>query len=561
MKGRKGRPFFQSSTGSIYTLVGGKPVIFRPDGNGYLTDSSSLAKIEKLKINSFYELPDQSILISTRKGLVHQQAWSLAADDQDFRVLIREVSNDQFRLLGGYASSQTFLNLGDLPYERNNLRFSYAATFYDEPHRTQYQYRLEGFDEDWSAWNHETFKEYTNLREGNYVFRVRAKNQYGKLSEEDSFAFRVSPPWYRSSLSYLGYTVLLALLVWGIVKLNTRKLLAQKTKLERLVEGRTREVKAQALELVHKNKDLTELSTFKQGLTDMIAHDMKNPLNVVIGLSEGAPDANKMKQVNQSGKLMLQLVTNMLDVQKFDEAEMKLNRAPHTLMDMLVQAKFQVELLAMARSIQLVFDVSKDIHLSCDREIIMRVLVNLFTNAIKYSEPGSKVRVKAEIIDQRVQIVVSDSGKGIHPEDLPYVFDKFWQSEAKKSGLVQSTGLGLTFCKIAVEAHGGMISVTSASGNGSTFLFDLELASAPKGSQQEQQTGLSLPEFDAIKATIEEIRQIPLYQFADIENALTHIDLKSETVEEWKEAVRHAALNWDEERFEKLLTDQTISKS
>ncbi len=334
----------------------------------------------------------------------------------------------------------------------------------------------------------------------------------------------------------------------------------QKQKANRLLEEKNDQIHHQAQELEHKNQDLKELSTFKQGLTDMIAHDMKNPLNVVIGLSEGEPDTHKMQQVNQSGKLMLQMVTNMLDVQKFDEAEMKLNQAPHTLMDILIQAKYQVELLSMARSIQLDFQVSKDLHLECDREIIMRVLVNLFTNGIKYSDPGGSITIKATKKDQRARISVSDTGKGIHPEDLPFVFEKFWQAEARKSGLVQSTGLGLTFCKIAVKAHGGTITVTSAPSAGSTFEFDLPLANVPLY-EEEKYIELSNPEVGAIQEIIQEIRQIPLYQFVDIEEALQRIPIKSKSLQTWKEALISAALNWNEEQFEKLLTLHEMTQS
>lgn len=334
----------------------------------------------------------------------------------------------------------------------------------------------------------------------------------------------------------------------------------QKQKANRLLAEKNEEILHQSQELEHKNQHLEELSTFKQGLTDMIAHDMKNPLNVVIGLSEGAPDANKMKQVNQSGKLMLQMVTNMLDVQKFDEADMKLNLAPHTLLDILVQAKFQVELLSIARSIQLDFQqVSKDFHLYGDREVIMRVFVNLFTNGIKYSDPGSKITVKAEVVQNRLKIAVTDKGKGIHEADLPYLFDKFWQTEAKKSGQIQSTGLGLTFCKIAVEAHGGTINATSSPGKGSTFTFDLAVGNLPAVTPKSK-TELSQSEFEAIQEIIQEIRQIPLYQFADIEAALLQIPMESESINEWKEALSHAALNWDEDGFEKLLRQKEISK-
>ncbi|MCP4959089.1 MAG: hypothetical protein GY925_07445, partial [Actinomycetia bacterium] len=130
---------------------------------------------------------------------------------------------------------------GDLPaewpYRDNALRFAFAAPRYDAPGRTQYRVRLDGHDDDWSAWVNETDKDYTDLWEGRYVFRVEARDVYGLVSREDTFAFRILPPWYRGWWAYSLYGLAFAALVAAYVRSNRKKL-----QRERAVSARLREV-------------------------------------------------------------------------------------------------------------------------------------------------------------------------------------------------------------------------------------------------------------------------------------------------------------------------------
>lgn len=314
------------------------------------------------------------------------------------------------------------------------------------------------------------------------------------------------------------------------------------------------------LEINKKNEHLQELSKYKEGLTHMIAHDMKNPLNVVIGLADGEPDHRAIAQIKQSGEMMLQLISNMLDIQKFEEAKMPVERQHTNLCDLVEGASHQVKLLLDSKRMFIQNNVAVDQVVYADRAMVNRVLVNLFINAIKYSKTGEKIEVGSSVKKGRVHLTISDHGRGIPEEIQPYIFDKFWQSNVKAAGVAQSTGLGLTFCKLAIEAHQGTIELDSKLGEGSTFSFDLEHSSEPIKSQLapsdlpiSSAKRISTEEYALLKKPISEMSKMPLYQVSEIQRILRSIEEKSEVIKTWKEDIMMAVLAWDEQRYTDLL--------
>ncbi len=145
-----------------------------------------------------------------------------------------------------------------LPYTMNGLAFRYAAPYYEGQEEVEYSYRLVGFDEEWSQWEKETKKEYTNLPEGSYTFKVKAKNVYGMESKAAEYHFRILPPWYRTWTAYGGYTIVGIGFIWLLLWLNSRRLIAQKERLERTVEERTREIQEEKTKMEKKNKALED---------------------------------------------------------------------------------------------------------------------------------------------------------------------------------------------------------------------------------------------------------------------------------------------------------------
>jgi serine phosphatase RsbU (regulator of sigma subunit)/ligand-binding sensor domain-containing protein len=129
-----------------------------------------------------------------------------------------------------------------IPYNNNSIIFEYSAVFYEHLFENNFSYLLKNHDANWSEWTLETRKEYTNLPEGDYYFAVKAKNIFEHISQTAEFHFTIQPPWYRSYWSYMTYIFLFVLLLYGLLRLNSRRLLAAKQKLEDIVAQRTVEV-------------------------------------------------------------------------------------------------------------------------------------------------------------------------------------------------------------------------------------------------------------------------------------------------------------------------------
>ena len=145
-----------------------------------------------------------------------------------------------------------------LSYEFNSVTFHVSSSFYESVERTEYSYILEGYEKEWSKWTNNPTPIYTNLSEGSYTFKVKTRNVFGTESRIAEYSFSVKPPWYRSIVAIIGYVILLGILVWAIVAYNTRRLIAEKIRLEQIVKERTAEVVAQKEELEQQRDKIFE---------------------------------------------------------------------------------------------------------------------------------------------------------------------------------------------------------------------------------------------------------------------------------------------------------------
>lgn len=204
----------------------------------------------------------KNVLFSAPEGAVHYSHDINRKYDRPYFCIIRKVESvgDKDSLLFGgtfidqqgvVTIKQVHNKLPKLHYDNNNLRFSFAATYYEDHENLEYSFYLDGFESHWHPWSSNVEKEYTNIPEGTYTFYVKARNIYGTESLVASYSFKIRPPWYRTIWAYVGMALLGVLLVWAIVKLNIRRLEAQKRKLETIVELRTAEI-------VEKNKELRQ---------------------------------------------------------------------------------------------------------------------------------------------------------------------------------------------------------------------------------------------------------------------------------------------------------------
>ncbi len=253
-------------TGDIFTDLG----IVHPDGS---IDSGFLRR-KRVKIQTvFYKSPRW--YLSTFSGIVvyNDSAARFFKDTVKFKPLIRYVKlNGDSLVFAGNFSDKNKKVLFTQPenkkfvftYDNNSVTFGFSAPYFLAEDSVFYIYKLEGFDKNWSAPSHNTIKEYTNLPEGDYVFKVQAINIFGRVSSVNEFAFSVKPPWYRTFWAYMFYFLVFGGFVYLIVKFNSRRLIRAKIRLERIVKERTAEInqqkeelKTQAEYLQKANKEIT----------------------------------------------------------------------------------------------------------------------------------------------------------------------------------------------------------------------------------------------------------------------------------------------------------------
>lgn len=322
--------------------------------------------------------------------------------------------------------------------------------------------------------------------------------------------------------------------------------------------------KSDKLQIV--NSQLKSLAEFRTDLTRMIAHDMKNPLNAIIGLSSTGSHDKRIKNITQSGYQLLNLVTNMLAVDKFQSTNYQPNPSSFPLDQIILEAKRDVEILLEAKAIRFESLIPKMICVKVDRASIKRVLVNLFSNAIKYSPNEGKVIVdKIKVQNDQIYLKVTDQGAGIPADRLPHVFDKFWQSNAKESGFAASTGLGLTFCKMAIEAHGGKIWAESEISKGTSIYFSLPLEidntcektlatlfEEEREVNEEMEALIEESEYEQIAEYAGFLKGLKIHQVSAITRVLKDLE-RQEIKSQWKTDLQTAVYQADQQRYDDLL--------
>jgi signal transduction histidine kinase len=428
-------------------------------------------------------------------GVVYRYDPSVQKNyDINFSALIRKITigEDSVIFNGTYITSaakrddhylrstfhQTDITPSIFEFTSNSVKFECAATSYEAIEKNKYSYYLKGVDKTWSEWSAKPSKEYSYLPAGEYTFHVKAINAYGKESSVSTYYFQILSPWYKTWTAYIGFIILFTLIILGTVRLYYNNLIRTKKYLKKVVRKRTRAFRQKNKELNRTLKELKELENFKESMIHMIVHDLKNPLNTIIGFAQVKQDAKMKAFILHSGKTMLNMVENILNVHKFEESKIKLNAEVYNINQVINEAIQEISFIAAEKEITIILKMISFSFLF-DVELIKRVLVNLLSNAVKFSPEKEDIIVDVKIIDENqkhlVKISICDHGIGIPEKMTEKIFDKYVQVEARKLGIAHSTGLGLTFCKLVVEAHKGRIGVESGIDKGSIFYFTLPI--------------------------------------------------------------------------------------
>ncbi len=229
-----------------------------------------------------------------------------------------------------------------------------------------------------------------------------------------------------------------------------------------LIEKQKQEVVKQKEELQKTNQKLTELIRFKEKMTGMIVHDLKNPLNNILNSNEIDDDEFREQLVKQSGYDMLNLIQNILDVYKLEEAKMNVEPELLNIPEILKACTSELALYITEKDLELNYSEHETPVVTADKNLIKRIFSNLMSNAVKYGAVGSSISIKSKVVNQtEIRFSIENQGPTIPQEKQSIIFESYNQHESRAIGRASSTGLGLSFCKMAVELHGGKIGVNS----------------------------------------------------------------------------------------------------
>ena len=227
----------------------------KPAG-GYRFDNTLLSSINELTIQKIFTEKNGIVWLCTTDGLIRYDENIENKNDKSFKTILRFAS-------AGKNALNTIKNTSEKPvavtYKNNSLRFEYAAPFFEQEEKITYQTWLEGFEKDWSVFDNNYYKEYTNLPPGDYHFHVRAKNIYQQLSEEAVYTFSINPPWYATWWAYLLYAIAALAILYTIIKWRTHQLHEKHRELEKTVADRT-------VQLSQRVEELAVINSVQEGL-------------------------------------------------------------------------------------------------------------------------------------------------------------------------------------------------------------------------------------------------------------------------------------------------------
>lgn len=367
-----------------------------------------------------------------------------------------------------------------LNYNENTFTIEFAALEFTNPEKNAYAYMLEGLDDNWVDIGKRNFVAFTRISPGEYTLRVKGCNNDGLWNETGvSLSIVIHPPWWKRNLAYVAWFLLAVLLILLYIKMRERHHLRELKILEEKVKLRTALIEQQKSEILIKNSELNELNAAKDRFFSIIAHDLRNPFNTIIGLTDillitsNNIDPLKLQKnlenIKTSSQQAHELLENLLLWARSQTGTMIFRPEPVDLRELVEESMGLVAVQASRKNISLYTHFTPCKPISGDVNMINTILRNLLTNALKFTNRNGEIHISIAESKGMCMLKVKDSGIGISAEKVKNLFNIDTSHKTKGTDQEPGTGLGLILCRELVEKHGGRIEVDSELGKGSEF--------------------------------------------------------------------------------------------
>jgi len=309
-------------------------------------------------------------------------------------------------------------------------------------------------------------------------------------------------------------------------------------------------------EVVHQKEEARGLLIYKEKMFNMILHDIKNPISRIVSATKS--DSIRREDIVEPSKAIQLMLCDILAIRKCKCGNLELKLVSVDLSDVINNAINQVSYLLCEKKIECVVKNTNTV-LEMDERLIERVFVNVLTNAIKFSKCNEKIDIDVSRNVNRVRAEIRDYGCGISAKDVDHIFGEYFQGRTQNSDNGDSTGIGLTFCKLVVEAHGGQIGVISKLSEGALVWFELpvkaneiiESDEAIRYSPKKYRCNEN--EDDMIRICQKKIANVLIYQTGELLSILdSSSTYTSPNFTYWKDEVIKTSMSGNVEYFEML---------
>lgn len=454
-------------------------------------------KFNGLSSSSFrktsYACKDGKLLFGTDNGILSFYPDEIQIDTTQPVILITgfKLFNKTITPGNGSVLEKSLFDIKEiiLSAHQNFIGFEFAAQSFVDFQKSKFKYRLLGSDQDWTETDaSKRYADYSNLAPGEYTFQVLGTNNDGIWNTTPvEIKVKLVPPFYKTALFRFLVISAVLIFIFMFTRWRERKLSQDKEMLEKMIEERTAIIAAKNNEINEQNARLLVLNDTKDRFFSIIAHDLKNPLNALMGFSgllndkyDDLPDAKKKKfigVINESSRSMYGLLINLLDWSRSQSGNVPYDPGVYNLQPIAEESIILIMPQAEHKGIRLINQITTNYRVAADINMLKTVLRNLLTNAIKFSFRSDTVTLAA-FIDREGYITISikDSGVGMSEEQVSKLFDSSNGISNLGTEKEQGSGLGLIICKEFIELNKGQIWCKSVKGKGTTMYFSIPLA-------------------------------------------------------------------------------------